>query len=108
MPYEYSIIGGAYQSSGTFTGLNAGSLTINIRDGNLCTYSLTVTITEPPSSLTGNIVSQTDVNCFGGNSGSVTVAGTGGTAPYNLPLMEGHSRLRVCLGSHRRASYYNN
>lgn len=86
LPYEYSINGGAYQSSGTFTGLNAGSHTINIRDGNLCTYSLTVTITEPPSSLTGNIVSQTDVNCFGGNSGSVTVAGTGGTAPYNYAI----------------------
>ncbi|NMC39457.1 MAG: T9SS type B sorting domain-containing protein [Bacteroidales bacterium] len=86
LPYEYSLDGLAYQSSGAFTGLDAGGHTVTVRDGNLCEYNLAVTITEPDASLEGNVVSQVDVGCFGGNSGNVTVAGTGGTSPYNYAI----------------------
>jgi len=86
LPYEYSLDGGAYQSSGSFSNLSAGSYTITVQDANLCTFDVPVTITEPGSALSGNIVTQTDVLCFGEATGSVTVAGAGGTPLYEYSL----------------------
>jgi gliding motility-associated-like protein len=85
-PYEYCIDGGAYQGSGTFTDLPAGNYTITVRDANLCVYNVPVTITEPASALSGSIQNQTNVLCFGDNTGSVTVAGSDGTSPYEYNL----------------------
>ncbi len=47
---QYSKNGGAYQSSGTFTGLAAGSYTITVKDANGCTGSVTVNVSNPPTS----------------------------------------------------------
>ncbi len=85
-PYEYSLNGGAFQSSGTFGTLTSGSHTITIRDAGLSTYDLPVTIIQPSSAVSGTITSQTNVTCTGDNSGSVTVAGSGGVAPYNYKI----------------------
>jgi hypothetical protein len=84
--YEYSLDGGAYQASGTFTGLSAGTYTVTVRDANLCTFDVPVDITQPASALQGSIISQTNVQCFGDADGSVTVAGSGGTSPYLYSL----------------------
>jgi len=85
-PYEYSWDGGAYQASGTFSSLLAGNYTVTVQDANLCTFDVPVTITEPGSAVSGSISSQTDVLCFGESTGSVTVAGSGGTPSYNYSL----------------------
>ena len=42
-------------------------------------------ITEPLA-LTGSIISQTNIACFGDASGSVTVAGTDGAPPYDYSI----------------------
>lgn len=84
--YDYSLDGGAYQSSGTFTGLSAGNYTITVRDANLCTFDIPLTISEAASALSGNITAQTNVACFGESNGSVTVSGSGGTTPYEYSL----------------------
>ena len=81
-PYQYSIDGGLYQVSGIFNSLLAGIHTVTIRDANSCTMNVPVTLTQPVSALNGSIVSQTNVSCFGGSTGNVTVAGSGGTSPY--------------------------
>jgi gliding motility-associated-like protein len=65
--------------------LTAGSYNVTIKDNNGCTTIVPVTITQPPV-LSGSITSQTNVSCFGGNNGSVTVAGSGGTAPYQYSI----------------------
>ena len=70
--YEYSLDGGAYQGSGTFGSLSANSYTVTVRDANLCTHDVPVTITQPASALSGSIVSQTNVDCYGASTGSVT------------------------------------
>ena len=88
-PYEYSLDAGAYQSSGTFGNLAAGIYTVTIRDAGLSTFDVSVTITQPVSALSGFISSKTDILCFGGNTGSVTVAGSGGTVPYLYKLGAG-------------------
>ncbi len=86
LPYEFNIDGGAFQVSGTLSGLTAGSHTIIIRDINLCTFSLSATILQPASPLAGTIVTQTSIKCNGETTGAVTVAGSGGTAPYTFSI----------------------
>ncbi len=81
-PYEFSLDGSNYQSSGTFSGLTAGSHAVVVRDKNLCTFNLPVNLTQPATALSGSVISQTNVACFGTNTGSVTVTGSGGTSPY--------------------------
>ncbi len=85
-PYEYSLDGGAYQGSGTFTNLVASDYTITIRDTNLCTVDVPVTITQPATALLGSIIDQTDIVCYGDLTGSVTVEGSGGVPPYEYCL----------------------
>ncbi len=82
-PYQYSRGGeSGIQSSGAFAGLPAGSYTITVRDDQGCMASLPLTITQPSAALAVRVASQTNVACFGGSTGSVTVSGSGGTAPY--------------------------
>ena len=85
-PYQYAIESGAFQSSGTFGSLAAGTYNFTVRDSKLCTYDLTATVTQPWIPLTASIISQTNVPCSGGSQGSVTAAGWGGTSPYMYSL----------------------
>ncbi|HVN57340.1 MAG TPA: hypothetical protein VMT63_03495, partial [Bacteroidales bacterium] len=80
-PYTYSLDGGAYQASGTFSGIGIGNHTVTVRDALLCTFDVPFTISQP-TAIVGSISSQTNVSCNGGNDGSVTVTASGGTAPY--------------------------
>ena len=85
-PYQYSIDGGiTWQTSNTFNALTAGTYTIQIEDNNGCSYSASETITQP----TVLVVSQgnvTNVSCFGGNDGSLSVNASGATAPYQYRI----------------------
>jgi gliding motility-associated-like protein len=87
-PYLYSLNGGAYQASGTFNTLIAGVYTVTVQDMNLCTFPVTVTITQPYLPLTGSAII-TPVLCFGESTGSVTVAGAEGVPPYEYSLNGG-------------------
>ncbi|MCX6296213.1 MAG: PKD domain-containing protein, partial [Bacteroidetes bacterium] len=80
-PYSYSFNGGPYGSSGTFSGLAQGVYTVIAKDANGCTINVPVTISQPPV-LVGVLVSQTNVLCFGGATGTATVSASGGTNPY--------------------------
>ena len=74
-------------SSEDQSNLAAGLYSVIVSDANSCSsISLPVTITGPASALSGSITSQTDVTIFGGNDGSVTVSGSGGTSPYLYKL----------------------
>ncbi|MBO9703885.1 MAG: SprB repeat-containing protein, partial [Sporocytophaga sp.] len=88
-PYEFSMNGGAYQSSGSFTGLVAGTYTLSIRDANACVVALaTQTITEP--ALLSASVSKTDVLCNGASTGAISITTpAGGIAPYEFSMNGG-------------------
>ena len=83
--YQYNIDGGNYQASATFNNLSTGSYDFNIKDANDCIASLNITITSPPEIVTqvSEIIS---VECFGGNTGSVTLQLSGGAGNFNTTM----------------------
>ena len=83
-PYEYSISGGViWQPFNTFN-VPAGSYTVTVRDGNGCTTTVPVTVTEP-AALTASSVN-TNASCNGGNDGTITVTAAGGNSSYTYSL----------------------
>ena len=60
-----------------------------VKDANGCTKNQVVTITEPLFALSSSITSQTNVLCKGNVTGSVTVAGSGGTGAYTYSINGG-------------------
>ncbi len=66
------------------TGLATGSYVFTIRDGAGCSVtSLPLLVSQPASALAVGSPTVVNVGCFGGNNGTISVAGTGGTAPYS-------------------------
>jgi large repetitive protein len=104
-PYQYRLGAGAYQASGTFSSLTSGSYTVGIRDANGCLTTVDITILQPAAALGGGISSQTNVSCFGGNNGSVTVAGIDGTAPYEYRLGAGSYQASGTFGTLTAGAY---
>ncbi|MHA4846117.1 T9SS type B sorting domain-containing protein, partial [Flavitalea antarctica] len=88
-PYQYSLGGAAFQATGVFNGLAAGSYNITVRDAGGCTKDVAIIIEQAVNTVVGTVVAKTDVPCSGGNVGTLTVAGSGGTAPYTYRLGTG-------------------
>jgi len=87
--FTYSLNGGAYQTSGTFTGLAAGSYTITAKSSAGCLGSAQVTLVtvSPCASITITVTSVIVNNtpCVTPASGKITVTATGSTGfTYNL------------------------
>ena len=78
--YSYSINGTTYQSSGSFTGLGAGTYTVYAKDANGCIGQTAITLTQP-TSISLNAI-PTMITCFGDNNGSIAVNVSGGTPSY--------------------------
>jgi hypothetical protein len=89
--FTYSIDGGATtQNNGSFSGLAAGTYTIEVTDANGCTGSTTVTITEPaPVQLTASNISA--ATC-GQSDGSITLIAAGGTGNFTYTLGGGQAQ----------------
>ncbi len=71
------------------TGLAVGIYTVTITDANGCTG---VESFEVPNAcnLLVNIVTTTDLTCFGENTGSISISGFGGTEPYQAVWQPGN------------------
>ena len=78
-PLTYAWSNGA--TSQTVNNLPSGSYTVTVTDANGCTEQMSVTITQPQSSLL-TTATQVNVLCFGNPSGSIDLSVSGGTAPY--------------------------
>ncbi|MFZ1529423.1 MAG: SprB repeat-containing protein [Ferruginibacter sp.] len=83
-PYQYSINGGvSYQVSNVFTGLASGNYTITIKDATGCTNVTTIAVasTNGPA-----VTATTTVSSCASNTGSITIAATGGVLPYQYSI----------------------
>jgi uncharacterized protein (DUF2141 family) len=86
--YSYKLNTAAYQASGTYNNLAPGTYTITVRDANNCTSTVSVTIVQP-STPSGSVLSQTNVDCFGNATGVFNFQGANGTAPYTFSINGG-------------------
>jgi gliding motility-associated-like protein len=101
--YQYRITApavGAFQASNIFTGLTDGTFTFEVEDTTTnCTDTITITL-DPPAPVDFALAA-TDVSCFGGADGTITVTLNatddppflysldGGTTTQNDPLFTG-------------------
>lgn len=86
MPYQYSTAGRPFSLRDTLGSLRAGIYVVSIQDSNACRTLASGQINEPAQDLSGRIVSQQQVDCFGSANGAVTVTAAGGTSPYQYSL----------------------
>ena len=82
-PYKYSIDGINFVNDSVFSNLAAGTYTFYTEDFYNCLDSISVQIIEPQP-VAVNVASIQNVLCFGTPSGSIALAGTGGTPPYEF------------------------
>lgn len=81
-PYAFSIDGLNFQTSGTFTGLPAGTYTVWVHDANGTLQSTQVQVLDNCPTVTA----ATNAAYCGQNDGSITATGHGGRAPYTYSI----------------------
>ncbi|MFM2358433.1 MAG: hypothetical protein RLY16_426, partial [Bacteroidota bacterium] len=82
-PLQYSINGGAFQASGTFSNLASGTYNCIVKDNNGCNASITLTV---DNSLGPDVNLNTTMAGCGNNNGTITVTATGGIPPLQYSL----------------------
>ncbi len=78
LDYTYTWSTVPVQSTATVTGLSVGTYTVTISDDNACSVTSEVIINEP--SILGVNITNTLISCNGGNNGTATATGNGGTS----------------------------
>ncbi|MBI1226452.1 MAG: HYR domain-containing protein [Bacteroidetes bacterium] len=87
--YAWSDSNGNSIGTGSSVGnLSAGTYSVSVTDGNGCTANEGFEITEPDA-LSLELLAQNDLECTGGNDGSITVGGLGGTPNYAFSWSNG-------------------
>ncbi|MBL0343394.1 MAG: SprB repeat-containing protein [Bacteroidetes bacterium] len=86
-PYSYNWSNG--QSTQNLSGLVVGTYTVTISDANGCSSIQSATVTQPAAALNSSVGSSQNVNCFGGNNGTVNLNVSGGTSPYTYVWSNG-------------------
>lgn len=84
-PYTYTWYQGSTTlptTTNTINSLCAGQYSVQIKDTTNTIISQYFNISEP-TSIFGILVTQTDIDCFGGNTGSIEIKITGGTTVPN-------------------------
>jgi large repetitive protein len=104
-PYTYSWNTIPIVNGNSITNVTAGSYTVTVVDSKNCTAQLVVNILTIPSTLNGSVTSSTNVNCFGANSGTATVQGSGGTPLYSYswntsPIQTGATAINLVAGNY--------
>ena len=95
-PYEYRINGGPWLANPVFSGLSPGNYSIEVRDGNNCTDSVSLTV-NPQLRVITSLVSE--IPC-GGGDGSIQVQVNGGyTAGAGTQQFEVSSDNGVTFGA---------
>ncbi len=88
--YQYSLNGGAFQASGTFTGVTAGSYTVVAREtaNTVCSATSTAVTVTAPAALSATAAITTAIAVPGG-AGTITVSAVGGTGAKTFVITSG-------------------
>ena len=86
--FTYALNSGSFVSSGSFSGLPAGSYTVKIKDQNNCVKDTTVTVAQP-SKLNIDSLIATRPLCNSDTNGQVKVTASGGVSPYTYAIGSG-------------------
>jgi gliding motility-associated-like protein len=103
-PYSYQWGPNAFnQTTQTATGLVANTYNVTVTDFNNCTFTGSVTITQP--SLLGSSITVSNVLCNGDCNGQAVANPTGGTTPYTYkwsttPQQTTKTITGLCAGSY--------
>lgn len=102
-PYEFSLNGSSFQSSGRFNNLAAGNYTIEVRDANGCTntQNRSLTSASTPNISINNV---TQPGC-GQNNGSFSAQAAGGASPYQFSLNGGNFQSASSFSNLAAGSY---
>ena len=73
----YQLNSGAFQSSGSFTGLAAGTYSLTAKDANNCTKTVSINVNNLGSPIL-SVLSTTNSSCFAVSDGTITLSATGG------------------------------
>lgn len=79
--YLFNIDGNPFSANTNFNNLDEGTYSFNVVDGNNCTDTLTVAITQADSLFIDSL-HVIDVDCFGYSNGAITIEAEGGFGPY--------------------------
>lgn len=79
-PYTYSWNTNPVQTSQGASGLSAGQYSVTVTDSNGCIVTGNVLITQPTA--ISNNIQITNITCYNGNNGAITLTSSGGTAPF--------------------------
>jgi gliding motility-associated-like protein len=88
-PYTYAWLTSPIQSTATISNLSPGTYSVAVFDSAGCFKAGSVTISEPATKFTASITDQVNVLCASSTTGSITVAGSGGTSPYQYNINGG-------------------
>lgn len=84
-PYQFALNGGTFVSLGEFEDLTAGTYEVTVKDKNGCEATVEATLTQVGSDLNATVTPTTNTGC-GTANGQISIAATGGTAPYQYKL----------------------
>ncbi len=87
-PYAYSWLNGNMTNQNC--NVSPGTYTVTVNDANNCSYTSTVTLSQPPQ-LHASITNYTNVKCNGGSDGTATVSASGGTPGYTYHWSDGEN-----------------
>lgn len=102
--YQFSKNSESFVSESSFIGLSAGSYTFNVKDGNGCIATISKNI-ENPKKLSLSVSDYSDVSCYGGSNGSITLSATGGTPEYAFSINDSSAQPDATFGNLMAGDY---
>ncbi|MBN2683200.1 MAG: gliding motility-associated C-terminal domain-containing protein [Bacteroidales bacterium] len=86
-PYTYQWSSGSHTED--ISNLVSGTYSVTVTDAHDCTFSSSITVTQPDAPLAINF-NLTHVLCYEGNDGAIDLQVSGGTVPYHYIWSNGH------------------